>query len=166
MFQTKFRLIDPWTTYPPVLPLEALPQSMQVVVAAIKNQPDQETALRYAYEALGQKYIGYRTLTFLRLDRFLVRSLEKLWSLHGFLHCHHMNYLLRTILVASEKFAPKDIEACWTQIWLFSPHQYLKVHLHSGEMLEVDLWGKNHGIRLGDHAHGLHSGSVFTQRNK
>lgn len=161
MHTNHFHLSDPWLKCPATLHLEALPEDMQRLVLEIQEEPDQLSAVRHAYEVLGQKYRGYRVFTFLRLDRFFIHSLKKLWQLHGFLHCNHMNYLLRTVLVASGKFAPDDIEACWTQIWLFSPHQYLVVHLHDGKKLEVDLWGKQYGIHLGDHAHGFHGKTIL-----
>lgn len=157
----KFRLTDPWKKCPATAPNEALPVEMQQLVAEVAHCEEQDKALHMAYEALSKRYEGYRILTALRLDRFFIRSLEKLWQLQGFLHCHHMNYLLRTVLVASGKFTPSDIEACWTQIWFFSPHQYLKAHMHDGKVCEVDLWGKAYGIHLGEHAHGLHGGTIF-----
>ncbi len=156
-----FSRIDPWKRCPMTAPKEALPFEMQQLVEEIGRCEDQEEAIYKAYEKIAEKYQGYRVFTFLRLDRFFIRTIEKLWRLHGFLHCNHMNYLLRTVLVASGKFAPNDIEACWTQIWLFSPHQYLKIHLHNGKTVEVDLWGKFYGIHFGDHAHGLHGGTMF-----
>lgn len=157
----KFSLLDPWKRCPVVLPIEALPPSLQTLVKAVAGEPTQEAALQHVYEALGAKYRGYRILTALRLDRFFIRDIEQLWNLHGFLHCNHMNYLLRTVLVASRKFTEREIESCWTQIWLFSPHQYLKIHLHAGSVYEIDLWGKAYGIPFGSHAHGLKSGTTF-----
>lgn len=156
-----FARLDPWKKCPLTAQKEVLPLPMQPLVEAVAHCDGQEEAIRMTYEKLAEKYQGYRIFTFLRLDRFFINTLEKLWQLHGFLHCHHMNYLLRTVLVASGKFAPSDIEACWTQIWLFSPHQYLKIHLHNGKTMEVDLWGKRYGIHLGDHAHGFHGGTTF-----
>lgn len=163
MNQTLFHVIDPWLRQSPVLPLEVLPESMRVLAVEIAKQPDQESALRYAYEALAKKYRGYRTLTFLRLDRFFITDMEILWKIRGFLHCHHMNYLFRTLLVASEKFTLEAIETRWTQIWLFSPHQYLAVTLKNGQVMEIDLWGKAYGVPFGSHAHGFQGGSFFAR---
>lgn len=156
-----FSLFDPWKKCPVTAGKEALPWEMQQLVAGIEQCKTQRAALEWAYTQLAQKYRGYRLFTFLRLDRFFIRNIEKLWELHGFLHCNHMNYLLRTVLVASRKFGVADIESCWTQIWLFSPHQYLKVRLQDGSQVEVDLWGKSYGIALGDYAHGFHGGTMF-----
>lgn len=159
----KFSFIDPWLRRPPVLMVESLPEEMKVLAQEIAKRPNQIEALRYAYEALSQKYRGYRILTFLRLDRFFVVDVDTLWQKKGFLHCNHMNYLLRTLLVASGKFTLEAFEARWTQIWLFSPHQYVVITLENDKQVEVDLWGRVYGIPFGNHAHGLQGGSLFAR---
>ncbi|MDP2838173.1 MAG: hypothetical protein Q8O53_02750 [Candidatus Moranbacteria bacterium] len=143
---------------------EALPEEMKLLVGKIAVIENQKEALEYAYEVLAKKYRGYRLLIFLRLDRFFITDIGTLWKKNGFLHCNHMNYLLRMLLVASGQFAAEDIEAHWTQIWFFSPHQYLIIHLHGGEAIEVDLWGKVYGIPFETHAHGLQGGTTFASQ--
>lgn len=140
---------------------EDLPEGMKVLVDELAVKSTQEEALRFAYDTLTQKYRGYRTLTFLRFDRLCITNIEKLWSIRGFLHCHQMNYLLRTLLLASEQFQPEDIEARWTGVWFISPHQYLIITLRNGQKIEVDLWAKVYSIPFGAHAHGFESGSFF-----
>lgn len=159
----KFSFIDPWLKRLPILAFGNLPEEMKVLVQEIAKRPNQKEALRYAYDALSEKYRGYRMLTFLRLDRFLITDVETLWQKDGFLHCNHMNYLLRTLLVASGKFTFEDIEARWTQIWFFSSHQYLVISLETGEKVEIDLWGRAYSIPFGSHAHGLQGGSFFAK---
>lgn len=159
--QNQFYIIDPWLVRPRVLSLEVLPESMRLLAKEIGREPSQEAALRYAYDALGKKYRGYRILTFLRLDCLFIHNLSTLWERSGFLHCHHLNYLLRTLLVASGKFQNDAIVAHWTQIWLFSPHQYLTVEFADGRKVEVDLWGLVYGIPYGSHAHGFAGGTTF-----
>lgn len=157
----KFSIVDPYLKKSGVVAREDLPEEMKALVAEMTGMSDQETALRFAYEALSQKYRGYRLLTFLRLDRLCITSIEALWNIRGFLHCHHINYLLRTLLLASGQFQPNDIEARWTQIWFISPHQYLVVTLESGTKVEVDLWARAYSIPFGTHAHGFESGSLM-----
>lgn len=164
--RASFHFLDLWRSRPAVIPFDQLPDEMKSLAREIGNQPNQEMALRSAYEALLKKYRGYRLATLLRLDRFLITDMDMLWQKQGFLHCNQMNYLLRTLLVASGKFTGEDIEARWTQIWLFSPHQYLVVTLESGQTIEVDLWGVAYGIPLGTHAHGLQGGSFFARMEK
>lgn len=152
---SSFRIIDPFVTRPSVVCFDDLPEEMKLLVSEISQIEDQRAAIEYAYEALAKKYQGSRIFTFLRLDRFFITDIEALWKKNGFLHCNHMNYLLRTILVASKKCTNDDIESLWTQIWFFSPHQYLSIHLKNGDVLKVDLWGKVYGVPFGEYAHGF-----------
>ncbi len=154
------QFLNPWLTRSSVAPLHLLPHEMQMLAQTIGAQSTQEAALRYVYDVLAKKYRGYRMLTFLRLDRLFLSDIETLWNIQGFLQCHHMNYLLRTLLVASGQFQPEDIEARWTYIWFVSPHQYLVATLSDGQRIEVDLWGRVYGIPFGSHAHGFQSGSL------
>ncbi len=156
-----FRLSDPWVACPHVPAKESLPEELQSITEEISRLEDQKEALEHAYDCLSTRYRGSRIWTFLRLDRFFITDLMSLWKKSGFLHCNHLNYLLRTLLVASGRFAPEDIRACWTHIWLCSPHQYLTCRLENGETVEVDLWGKCYGIPLGSHAQGFQSGSII-----
>lgn len=157
---SSFRIIDPFLARPPVVAFDNLPEEMRLLANEIAQRGDQMTAVRYAYEALAKKYRGFRIYTFIRLDRFFITDLATLWKISGFLHCNHLNYLLRTLIVASKKFTENDIEVCWTQIWFFSPHQYLVFHLKNGESLNVDLWGKVYSIPFGTYAHGFQAGRV------
>ena len=156
----RFHWIDPYLKKPGVVAREDLPEGMKVLADEIATKDSQEEALRCAYESLAKKYRGYRALTYLRLDRLWITDMETLWCMQGFLHCHQMNYLFRTLLVASGKFQPDDIEACWTQIWFCSPHQYLVVTLGNSAKVEVDLWARVYGIPFGNHAHGFQSGTL------
>lgn len=160
MMKASFKIIDPFLSRPPVVDSQNLPQEIQSLAREIGATENQEVALRYAYAALSQKYRGSRFWTFLRLDRFFITDLSTLWRINGFLHCHHLNYLLRTLLIASGKFSPEDIRSHWTHIWYFSPHQYLDIRLSNGTTLSVDLWGKTYGIPFGSYAHGFQSGRV------
>lgn len=163
MNKGNFGITDPFLRRPPTLSFEYLPGEMKVLAREIAVQASEEEALRYAYEALSKKYRGYRLWTFLRVDRLFITDTETLWEKGGFIHCHHMNYLLRTLLLASGQFAPEDVAVCWTRIWFFSPHQYLVVTLKNGTRAEVDLWAKAYGIPFGKHAHGFQSGSLFAR---
>lgn len=161
--KASFHFLDPWFKRPSSIPFDQLSEEMRNLAEEIGSQPSQEAVLRCAYDALSKKYRGYRLLTLLRLDRLFITRVDTLWQKNGFLHCNHMNYLLRTLLVASGKFMPEAIESKWTQIWFFSPHQYLVITLEGGEEVEVDLWGRAYGISFGSHAHGFQSGSFFAK---
>lgn len=156
-----FSILDPFLRMPYAPKKETLPEGMRDLTDEIARACDQHEALRYAYEALAKKYRGYHLLTLLRLDRFFITDIETLWQKKGFLHCHHMNYLLRTLLVASGQFIQEEIEAHWTTLWFVSPHQYLAVRLKNGAVVTVDLWGKAFGIPFGSYAHGFQAGSII-----
>ena len=158
-----FRLVDPFLKWPKILAVENLPDEMQILTRQIAAGKSQKEALRFAYEMLSKKYRGYRLMTFFRLDRLFLSDLATLWKNEGFLQCHHMNYLLRTLLVVSGQFSADDIESCWTRIWFVSPHQYLVVTFNDGTKVEVDLWARVYGIPFGAHAHGFHGGSIFAK---
>lgn len=157
-----FRIVEPFLLQPPVVDFENLPQEMRSLASEISRKEDQQMALKYAYDTLSRKYRGFRFLTFLRLDRFFITDLSTLWRITGFLHCHHLNYLLRTLLITSGKFSSEDIRSPWTHIWYCSPHQYIRVKLEDGTTISVDLWGKAYGISFGSHAHGFQAGSLTT----
>ncbi len=157
---SSFQIIDPFLARPRVPDIKNLPSEMQTLANKISQIEDQQMAVKYAYDTLSKKYRGFRFLTFLRLDRFFIRDLSTLWEMSGFLHCNHLNYLLRTLLIASGKFSSEDIQSPWTQIWYFSPHQYLDIKLANSMTLSVDLWGKVYGIPFGSYAHGFQGGSI------
>lgn len=159
----KFSFANPWMNRSRTVVPENLPEEMKALAQEIAKRSNQREALQYVYDALSEKYRGYRILTFLRLDRWFVSDLAMLWGIKGFLHCHQMNYLLRVLLIASGQFTPEAITVKWTQVWFVSPHQYLVVTLENGEKIEVDLWGKTYGVPFGSHAHGFQSGSFFAK---
>ncbi len=159
----KFSFIDPWMKRPLIPGVGDLPEEMRNLAQEMARKSSQSESLLFAYDVLSRKYRGYRILTFLRLDRLSVTNIETLWNIRGFLHCHHMNYLLRTLLLASGKFQPDDIEVKWTQIWFLSPHQYLVITLDNGERVDIDLWGRVYRIPFGSHAHGFQGGSFFAK---
>lgn len=159
-----FSIIDLWRERCRVVEFQYLPEEMQNIAKDVAEVKSQQEAVRRVYDILAAKYRGYRLLTFLRPDRLFLHTLDDLWGIRGFLHCHHLNYLFRTLLVVSGKFSSADIHTRWTWIWFFSPHQYLEIYLKDGgKIIRVDLWGKAYGIPFGEYAHGFHAGSILHQ---
>lgn len=156
-----FKISSPFLTRPPVVTIENLPDGMRGLVGQAMRLQDQEKIVRFFYDELLKKYKGYRLLTFIRLDRFLINDLDTLWGINGFLHCNHLNYLMYTLLLSTNRFFSDDIDIIWTQIWLISPHQYLKVHLLNKD-LDIDLWGNIYGVPFGGYAHGFQSGRMLS----
>lgn len=155
-----FRPIDPFLARPATPGLDDLPPEMREIVQLVAWEKDRTKAARVAYEKLSERFHGSRWFTFLHLDRFLITDIRILWK-KRILHCNHLNYLLRTVLMASGRFAPDDVVARWTLIWFVSPHQYLRVRLENGGWLPVDLWSRSYGIPFGSYAHGFRSGTLL-----
>jgi len=144
---------------PPPLPAE-LPDDLEQEVARLARCKSQAEVLHEAYNLLTRKYRGYRLKTITHLFALFDVDVHHLWAKRGFLHCTHLNYLLKILLVCSGKFAENDVQLKWTQIYFHSPHQYVRVRL-GGKWVCVDVWGNAYGIPFGSYAHGFHSGSTF-----
>ncbi len=133
--------------------MESLSQS----VARLALLSSQEECLRMTYTLLSRKYRGYRIKTYLRFWELGVTDTEQLWARSGFLHCTHMNRLLRVLLVDSGHFTDEEIITRWTLVWGLSPHQYSVISMQSGDKVFVDIWGKAYGVPFGNYAHGFNS---------
>lgn len=137
-------------------PLAAdLPPALRHQVAILQNCSDKHECLERAYQILLARYHGSLLKTYTKFWRVFERDLDKLWSQSGFMHCSNINYLLRTLLIKNGFFAEADIRLRWTLIWYFSPHQYAQVKI-GGRWINVDIWGRRYGIKLGDYARGFH----------
>ncbi len=129
---------------------------MQKTINLLKKSKSKEECLRKAYQILCKKYKGYRLLTYIRFMDLFDDDVGRLWKKSDFLHCDMMNYLLRILLIKSGKFKEPEIKPVLTEIWGFSPHQYLRVKVSPKKYIDVDIWGCSNGIKFGDHAHGFH----------
>lgn len=128
--------------------------SIDEVIAELKAAANSEECLRRAFDILSEKYHGSRLLTYLRLWELRPTPPEYLWARSGFLHCTHINALLRLLLLGSRKFRDDDIRTRWTLI-ILSPHQYSQVRI-GDRWINVDVWAHRFGIPLGEHAHWFH----------
>lgn len=135
---------------------DKLPESLQNVVEELRKSKNKEECLRRAYDVLSAKYRGYKFRTYLKLHEHFIFDVERLWKKSGFLHCTNFNYLLRILLIQSGFFKSEDIIKKWTLLYYISPHQYLKIKINDQEFVNVDLWGKIYGIKLGDYMRGFH----------
>jgi hypothetical protein len=132
-----------------------LPQDVEDIIEGLKRSRTKEGCAKKAYDILSERYRGYRAYTYLRLFDLFHSDVGYLWSRKGFLHCNNLNYLLRILLIRSGMFSESDIVLKWTRIWVFSPHQYLRVRI-GRRWTDIDLWGKAYGIPFGAHAQGFH----------
>lgn len=136
---------------------DKLPEDLEEIInVELKTSKTKEECARKAYVILTEKYGGDRIKTYSRIFELFACDVAKLWSRSGFLHCSHLNYLLRITLVKSGFFKDEDIQLKWTQIWYISPHQYLRVKLDDEKYVNIDVWAHVYGIKFGDYAHGFH----------
>ncbi len=133
-----------------------IPEAMEKIVKELKKSASKQACLRKAYELLAKKYYGDRLMTYTHLFELFNADPVVLWDKRGYLHCTHINYLLRILLVKSGCFKDEDIKLKWTVIWYLSPHQYLEIRLNDQKTVNVDVWGIKYGIKFGDYAHGFH----------
>jgi hypothetical protein len=135
---------------------EKLPEGMQKIVEQLKKCKTKEECLKKAYDVVTKKYRGYFLRTYLRVWEFFRCDIDQLWDTKDdFIHCNNVNYVLRTLLVKSGKFKEEDILPKNTLV-VISPHQYLRIRLGKDRFIDVDSWGRAHGIGLGDYGHGFH----------
>jgi len=135
---------------------EKLPKEMQQIADKLKKSKSKEECLKKAYEILSKKYRGYKWRTYTRIHELFIGDVNKLWQKKGFMHCTNINYLLRIMLIKSGFFEDNDIRPKWTFV-NFTPHQYLRIRLSKNKFVNVDIWGKPYGIKLGNHAQGFNT---------
>lgn len=119
-----------------------LPEEMKEELARLKRCKSKQECLTKTFSILTERYYGRSLYTYTLLHKAFHKDLHRLWSRHGFLHCHHFNRLLKLLLLGSGKFSPRDIREKWTAI-IISPHQYLQVNVgteQEPEWLDVDPW--------------------------
>ncbi len=132
-----------------------LPPEIQTVCDELAALTDQESVVRRAHEILSTRFRARKYLTYPLLWKIFDRDLSRIWSRTSFLHCTHMNWLLKIVLVRSGHFVEADVREKWTFLTVISPHQYAKVRMHDGQWINVDVWGSTYGIPFGNYAHGF-----------
>lgn len=96
------------------------------------------------YDAVTARYHGGRIET---VTKFWKAFQDPFTQPPGFMHCTGMNYLVRTLLVASDRFSENDI--CVVNVPLnFFIHQYLRVRT-DGVWYDVDPWARHTGTPFG-----------------
>lgn len=134
-----------------------LPPELQEILSELAPMRDKEIYLRSAYDLFISRYQGYRFLVYKKFFDLFVHKIERLVRLGNKQHCTAMNYMFRTLLVASQRFTSDDIQVKFTLIWYISPHQYLEVKVNDNKWVNIDLWGSRHGIEYGNFARGFNN---------
>ncbi len=130
-------------------------------IEKVKSSRSPEEALEISFEIITSRYQGKRFHTYIFLWKAFQRDPNHLWKRTEFLHCTHLNYLLRILLIKSEWFREKDVRIAYSAIWYLSVHQYLQVSLPGSDeniqhkTLAVDPWLHAFGGQLGEFGHGF-----------
>ena len=134
---------------------EKLPASMQKKIEILKKTKSKEECLRKAYDIMHERFWGWKWRTFSHLGDVFRYLPEQSWNRKGFIHCTHMCYLLRILLVRSGWFKEEDIKPKITTVHYLSIHQYLKVRIGKDEYAYLDIWGASYGVPYGKYSNGL-----------
>lgn len=135
-----------------------LPKEIQIGCDALRNSPNQEIVLRRAYDLVSGRFRARRSRTYILIHKILSRDAERVWSRTNFLHCTHMNWILKILLVGSGWFKEADVSEHWAFVWYCSPHQYLRVRMHNGHEFAVDPWARTYGVPFGKYARSIPPG--------
>jgi len=131
-----------------------IPQSMQKAIETLKKCKNKKECLTKAYVIVTNRYHGHRLTTYTRGYRLFYTNIDWLWKNKGFLHCNHMNFILRILLVKSGHFKESEIQLKWTVVWYVTPHQYLRIKMNDG-FIYIDPWGFDHDVPFGCYAFGF-----------
>jgi hypothetical protein len=135
------------------LPIPArLPSILEDEVKVLRATKSKEECLRLAYGFVRRSWQTRRFYVVTHFWRAWMQDLETICA-RRILHCHHLDLILRALLVRSGRFTEEDIRLRRTVTWLVSPHQYLQVRTGRGWQ-DVDPW---HAIHLG-YPIGRHGG--------
>ncbi len=128
-----------------------IPRALEEAIAQIEK--DSKTPFEFikgcSEYILSTAHCG-RVITLARVDLAFERDTKKLLARRGFMHCHHLNHLMRLMLARSSLFTDEDIRLKLTFL-NFNIHQYLQVKV-AGQWYDVDLGGDHMGVPLGKHA--------------
>lgn len=120
----------------------------------VKRTRSQQQTIDTAFDLVTSRFESHRFRTYLYLWKAFEDDPNKLWQRQGFLHCHHQNLLLRTLLVKSGWVKEEDIKLGWSLVWYISPHQYLILTLNKSQ-LALDPWNSKFGAEIGEFATGF-----------
>lgn len=134
------------------LPAET-PEEMEKEIEKLKKKSKTKIDfLENTYNFLTRRYTGAKIKTVMCFD-YLFKDVNWIWRHHGFQHCTNQNLMMRVFLVRSGFFKDEDIMIRHT-FFDFDIHQYLSVNLN-GKWIDIDLWGKFLGIKMGEHCSGF-----------
>ncbi len=128
-----------------------LPLEMQKEVNKLKKTKSKLECLKQAYNFIKKNFKSKRHQTVIKFFRLFVTDVNKLWDYtkkDKFLHCTQQNYMLRVLLIKSNKFKEQDIGVIDGIHTGFGIHQYLIVNV-GNKWMDIDVWFSNLGIGFG-----------------
>lgn len=134
---------------------EQISPTFEKIIEHLRTRSDKEEALKEAYKIVSTRFKSSRWKLIVRVSRAFMKNPDKMWA-KKFLYCYQDNYLLRLLLVKSGWFKDEDIKLKYSFVYYLIPHQYLKVKIKDNQYMNVDPWGRDYGIKLGDYLYGFH----------
>ncbi|MCF7795003.1 hypothetical protein K9M50_01420 [Patescibacteria group bacterium] len=145
--------------FPNFFKKEPLPKELNStfvnIIEHLNSCNNKEEALKEAYNIIATRFKSSRFKLFIRVKRGFMKNPEKMWQ-KKFLYCYQDNYLLRLFLVKSKWFKDEDIKLKFSFVYYIIPHQYLKIKIDDNQYMNVDPWGRDYGVKLGDYLYGFH----------
>lgn len=143
---------------------ESIPEELERLIQEFARGATAEEFLERCFRWMVGRWGGGRFNLFFRFARLFQMDLQGILETKGYLHCTQMNYLLRVMAVKSGFFREQDIDQALTHSWYIAPHQYLRVRLPAGTVIDVDPWNYQFGIGYGRHGSGFASIALFPVR--
>jgi hypothetical protein len=131
-----------------------IPNDMQKIVDALGNESTSDMDfLQKAYDAVNSHYTSPSMGYLKEPQRLIEKNLDNIWANTGYFPCDKQNYVLKVMLVKSRWFNETDVKETFTSC-IITPHYYLKIKMNNGTYIDADMWGADHGYKLGEHAGG------------
>ena len=138
---------------PDVIPAN-IPDEMQKIVDALNNESKSDMDfLQKAYDTVNSRYTSPSMGYFKEPQKLFMKNLDNIWNSQGYFPCDKQNYILKVMLVKSHWFNETDVKETFTSC-IITPHYYLKIKLNNNSYIDADMWGADHGYKLGEHTGG------------
>ena len=131
-----------------------IPDEMQKIVDNLDNESKSDIDfLQKAYDVVNSRYTSPSMGYLKEPQRLVIKNIDSLWTSEGYLPCDKQNYVLKVMLVKSKWFNETDVKETLTSC-IITPHYYLNIKLNNNSYVYADMWGADHGYKLGEHASG------------
>lgn len=123
------------------------PAEMVNAVNELNKTSDNMLFAKQVYDYVNKKYTSPPFRYLVQYDRVLVRNINKIWNLEGYLPCNSQLDLFKKMLILSGRFTKDDIKNKYG--WcIITPHEWIELNVNEKSVL-VDLWGADHDAQFG-----------------